>query len=312
MLRKIYPRLIQLVITLFGVTLISFLLIYLSPIDPVRAMYAVSGTIPSDAVIEAVREEWGLNDPFVVQYWNWLSACLQGDFGTSLSQGTAVSTLLASRLLPTLKLALISLVMMMAMAIPVGVLSALYQNKLIDYIMRGFSFVAISMPNFWVGLLLLYYVAMKWGLVSVVSTSMGVDRMILPAFTLAISMAGKYARQVRASILEELNQDYVIGARARGLSERTILWKHIMPNAILPLITLLGLSLGSLLGGTAVVEVIFSYPALGSLAIQAITSMDYPLIQGYVLWIALVYMLVNLIVDISYEYLDPRLRLGGR
>ena len=164
------------------------------------------------------------------------------------------------------------------------------------------------MPNFWVGLLLLYIVAMKLGLVPVVSTRMDLQKMLLPAFTLAFAMAGKYARQVRAAILEELHQDYVSGARARGLSWRRVLWYHVFPNAILPLITMLGLSLGSLLGGTAVVEVIFSYPALGSLAISAITSMDYPLIQGYVLWIALIYMLVNLAVDFSYQRLDPRLR----
>ena len=164
------------------------------------------------------------------------------------------------------------------------------------------------MRNFWVGLLLLYVVAMKLGWLPVVSNQMNFQRLILPAVTLAIAMAGKYARQVRAAILEELRQDYVAGARARGLSERCVLWCHVLPNAVLPLITMLGLSLGSLLGGTAVVEVIFSYPALGSLAISAITSRDYPLIQGYVLWIALIYMAVNLVVDLSYNRLDPRLR----
>lgn len=213
-------------------------------------------------------------------------------------------------LLPTIKLTLLSLGMMLVMAVPLGVLSALHQNKALDYIMRFITFVQISLPNFWVGLLLLYWVALKFGWVSVVSTDMGLEKMLLSAFTLAFAMAGKYARQVRTALLEELHQDYVVGARARGLSEHAILWKHLLPNATLPLITLLGLSIGSLLGGTAVVEIIFSYPALGSLAITAISAMDYPLIQGYVLWIALVYLLVNLFVDISYAYLDPRLRKG--
>ena len=295
-------------LVLLGVSFLSFLLMYVSPGDPVRAMYAVSGSIPSEEVLEQTREELGLNDPFFIQYGNWISNCLRGDFGTSYSKGEAVATLLMERVMPTIQLALLSLVIMVLVAVPIGVYSALRQNSILDYLLRGTTFISISMPNFWVGLLLLYVVAMKLGWLPVVSNQMNFQRLILPAVTLAIAMAGKYARQVRAAILEELRQDYVAGARARGLSERCVLWCHVLPNAVLPLITMLGLSLGSLLGGTAVVEVIFSYPALGSLAISAITSRDYPLIQGYVLWIALIYMAVNLVVDLSYNRLDPRLR----
>ena len=156
--------------------------------------------------------------------------------------------------------------------------------------------------------MLLYIIALKFKLLPVISTGDGIEKMILPVLTLAFAMSAKYTRQVRTAILEELNQDYVIGARARGIKESTILWRHVFPNALLPLITLLGLSLGSLLGGTAVVEVIFSYPGLGSLAVSAIKSYDYPLIQAYVMWIALIYMVINLLVDISYGYLDPRIR----
>ena len=145
----------------------------------------------------------------------------------------------------------------------------------------------------------------------VVSTGDGFEKIILPSLTLAFAMAAKYTRQVRTIILEELNKDYVIGAKARGINSKTILWKHIFPNSLLPLLTLIGLSLGSLLGGTAVVEVIFSYPGLGNMAVSAITSYDYPLIQAYVLWIALIYMILNLIIDISYSYLDPRIRERG-
>ncbi|WP_084078750.1 nickel ABC transporter permease [Desulfitobacterium chlororespirans] len=307
---QIAKRLLQIIMVLLGISLMSFLLIYLAPGDPVRAMFAVSGSIPSEEVLEQMREEMGLNQPFWIQYGTWLLKCLQGDFGISYSQGKPVSQLLAIKVMPTLQLASLSLVLMLIMAVPLGALSALYQNRPLDYIIRGGTFFGISMPNFWVGLLLLYFVALKLGLLPVVSTGMGLKKMLLPAFTLAFAMAGKYARQVRAAILEEMNQDYVYGALARGLSESTVLWRHIIPNAMLPLLTMLGLSLGSLLGGTAVVEVIFSYPALGKLAISAITSMDYPLIQGYVLWIALIYMLVNLAVDISYSFLDPRLRKG--
>lgn len=308
MKRKISYRLAHIFLVLLGVSFLSFLLMYVSPGDPVRAMYAVSGSIPLEEVLEQTREELGLNDPFFIQYGNWISNCLRGDFGTSYSKGEAVATLLMERVMPTIQLALLSLVIMVLVAVPIGVYSALRQNSILDYLLRGTTFISISMPNFWVGLLLLYVVAMKLGWLPVVSNQMNFQRLILPAVTLAIAMAGKYARQVRAAILEELRQDYVAGARARGLSERCVLWCHVLPNAVLPLITMLGLSLGSLLGGTAVAEVIFSYPALGSLAISAITSRDYPLIQGYVLWIALIYMAVNLVVDLSYNRLDPRLR----
>lgn len=310
MKRQLAKRLTQIIIVLLGISFMSFLLIHLAPGDPVRAIFAVSGSIPSEEVMEQMREELGLNRPFLVQYGSWLLKCLQGDFGLSYSQGKPVSQMLASRVWPTLYLAFLSLLMMMAMAIPVGVISALHQNRPLDYLVRGGTFMGISMPNFWVGLLLLYLIGVKLKLLPVVSVGMGFKKMILPAFTLAFSMAGKYARQVRAAILEEMNQDYVSGALARGLSEAAVLWRHVIPNAMLPLLTMLGLSLGSLLGGTAVVEVIFSYPALGSLAIAAITAMDYPLIQGYILWVALIYMLVNLAVDISYSFLDPRLRKG--
>ncbi len=306
--KQLGKRLLQLVITLFGISIISFLLMYISPIDPVRQMFAVSGSIPSDEVLEAMRVELGLNLPIYQQYWNWLTGCLVGDFGTSISQGLPVSQLLLNRLVPTLTLAGLSVAIMLIFAIPMGILSALHQNTWVDTLLRGITFVSISMPNFWVGLLLLYVFAVQLGWVNVVSNTMNFSKMILPALTLAIAMSGKYARQVRASVLEEMNQDYVRGAKARGLSNSKILWKHVVPNAMLPLVTLLGLSIGSLLGGTAVVEVIFGYPALGSLAISAITAMDYPLIQGYVMWIALAYMLVNLIVDISYGKLDHRLK----
>ena len=191
-----------------------------------------------------------------------------------------------ARLWPTLQLALGSLVLMLAVAVPIGILSATRKGGVADYIVRGFTFLGVSMPNFWVGLLLLYVFAVQLDLLPVVSNGQGIKKMILPTITLAFAMAAKYTRQVRTAFLEELNQDYVTGARCRGIPEYVILWKHVLPNSILPLITMLGLSFGSLLGGTAVVEVIFSYPGLGNLAVDAITAMDYPLIQAYVLWIA--------------------------
>ena len=236
------------------------------------------------------------------------SKVLHGDFGTSYSNGKPVAELLSERLLPTLKLAFAALLLMLLFAIPLGMLSAVYKNSWIDYLVRGITFLGVSIPNFWVGLILLYVVALKFSLLPVISTGEGFEKIILPAATLAFAMMGKYTRQVRTAVLEELNQDYVTGARARGMTEKEVLWKQVFPNALLPLITLLGLSLGNLLGGTAVVEVIFTYPGLGNLAVQAISSYDYSLIQGYVLWVALIYMVINLLVDISYTFVDPRIR----
>ena len=306
--KKLGKRLLQIFIVLIGISFLSFLLIFLSPGDPVTSMYASTGMMPSEEVINETREELGLNRIFIEQYSTWLGNCLHGDFGNSFSMHKPVAELLLSRLMPTIQLSLFSLVLMLLMSVPFGVLSAVYRDKPIDYLVRGVSFFGVSMPNFWVGLLLLYVVALKLRLVPTVSTEGGFKQLILPALTLAFAMSAKYTRQVRTAVLEELNQDYVTGARARGLSERTILWRHVFPNALLPLVTMLGLSLGSLLGGTAVVEVIFGYQGLGNLAVTAITAMDYPLVQGFVLWIALIYMVINLIVDISYEFLDPRIR----
>ena len=305
-------RLLQILIVLFGISFLTFGLTYIAPGDPVRAMYAASGSIPSEEILDQTREALGLNKPFLTQYWNWLTGCLQGDFGTSYSYSKPVVQLMTARLWPTLKLALASLALMLAVAVPSGILAATHKGWDAGYLIRGMTFLGVPLPNFWVGLMLLYIFAVKLEILPVVSAGQGFQKMILPAVTLAFAMAAKYTRQVRTAFLEELNQDYVIGARCRGIKESVILWRHVLPNSVLPLITMLGLSLGNLLGGTAVVEVIFSYPGLGSLAVDAITSMDYSLIQGYVLWIALIYMLLNLIVDISYGLMDPRIKEGGR
>ena len=301
----LFRRLLQIVIVLCGISFITFALTYMAPGDPVRAMYAASGTIPSEEILEQTREKMGLNEPFFTQYLSWLTDCLRGDFGTSYMYHRPVAELILERLGPTLRLAFFSLALMLIVAVPLGILSATHKGRPADFIIRVGTFFGVSLPNFWVGLMLLYVFSVRLGVLPVVSDGQGFRKMILPAVTLAFAMAGKYTRQVRTAFLGELNQDYVTGARCRGISERMILWRHVLPNAVLPLITMLGLSLGSLLGGTAVVEVIFSYPGLGNLAVDAITSMDYPLIQGYVLWIALIYMALNLLVDLSYRFLAP-------
>ena len=211
---------------------------------------------------------------------------------------------------PTLRLALMSLLLMIIISIPLGILSAVYQNKWPDYIVRAVTFFGVSVPSFWVGLIFMsiFGVALRW--VSVSGGSTDFKSLILPSFTLAIAMTAKYTRQVRNAVLDELHQDYVTGARMRGAQESTILWKHVLPNAMLPLVTLLGLSLGSLLGGTAVVEIIYNWSGMGSMAVKVISCRDYPLVQGYVLWIAILYMGINLLVDLSYNFLDPRLKEG--
>ncbi|MBR6951340.1 MAG: ABC transporter permease [Oscillospiraceae bacterium] len=296
-------------IVLIGISFLTFLLTYISPGDPVRHMYLAQGLMPDEEQVAQQREEMGLNDPLTVQYWRWLTNCLKGDFGKSYSMNKPVVTLLLARLWPTLKLALMSMIFMLIVSVPLGVLSAVYRNRPIDYVVRAITFFGVSIPNFWVGLLLMLLFCVRLGLLPVISSGGTFKDLLLPAITLAVAMSAKYTRQVRTAVLEELSSDYVIGARARGVRESRILWGNVFPNSLLPLITMLGLSIGSLLGGTSVVEVIFSYPGLGNLAVSAITSSDYYLIQGYVLWVAIIYMVINLIVDISYNYVDPRMRL---
>ncbi|MGI6109005.1 MAG: nickel ABC transporter permease [Eubacteriaceae bacterium] len=306
--KQLGKRLLQMLIVLLGISFITYALIYLAPGDPVRIMFAASGTVPSEEILQETRVSLGLDKTFFVQYGTWLLHVLQGNLGTSFSMNKPVATILLQRLGPTLLLAFTSMILMLVVSVPLGMWAAVKQNRFPDYMVRGLSFFGISIPNFWLGLILLYVFALKLGWFPVVSSKITFSSLVLPSVTLAVAMSAKYTRQVRTAVLEELNQDYVTGARARGIPEKTILWKHVFPNSALPLITLLGLSLGSLLGGTAVIEVIFNYPGLGNLVVSAVTAYDYPLIQGYVLWIALIYMIINLVVDLSYERLDPRIR----
>jgi peptide/nickel transport system permease protein len=307
--KQLASRLLQMVIVLIGISFLTFLLTFISPGDPVRNMYISMGMVPDEEIIAETREAMGLNDPFLTQYFHWLGNCLKGDFGTSFSWNKPVVSLLATRIWPTLKLTLCSLVLMLIIAVPLGVLSAVHKNKFIDFFVRVITFFGVSLPNFWVGLLLILWFAVRLKLLPVVSSGGDLKSLILPSVTLAVAMSAKYTRQVRTAVLEELSSDYVIGARARGVKESKILWGNVFPNSLLPLITMLGLSIGSLLGGTSVVEVIFSYPGMGKLAVDAITTLDYNLVQGFVLWVAIIYMVVNLLVDMSYNYIDPRMRL---
>ena len=309
-MKRFINRLIQMVITLIGVSFLTFCLTYLSPGDPAAMVLEASDTIVSQEVLEQTREEMGLNKPFLVQYGNWVWGVLHGDMGMSYSGKKPVVDKLMEGFAGTVLLAITTIILILLISIPLGIFFFLHRNKIPDFIVRVFSFIGVSMPSFWVGLILLYIFGLKLGLFPIATASISLNGIVLPALTLAIYQSAKYTRQVRTVILDELNQDYVIGARARGLSESAILWKHILPNAILPLITLLGMSIGWLLGGIAVIETVFAWPGLGRMAVYAITMRDYPLIEGFVLWIAIVYTVINFLVDLSYTYLDPRLKKG--
>ena len=311
--KQLLYRLGQIVLALLGISFITFALVMLSPGDPVRQMIAGNeDIIVSQQEIDALRAELGLDKPFVFQYLDWLGRALRGNLGFSYMVKKPVVEELMHSLPATVILSLASTLFMLAVAVPLGIYSAVKRNSIADYIVRAMTFVSISIPNFWMGLMLLWIFGLKLRWLPIVGGSVNLRNLVLPALTLGIVMAAKYARQVRAAVLEELNQDYVTGARARGMSESHILWKEVLPNAMLPLITLLGLSFGNLLGGAAVVEIVFSWPGLGYLAVQSIIYRDFQLVQGIVLWIALMYMIINLVIDISYNRLDPRLRKAGR
>lgn len=299
-------RALQILLVLFGISFFTFSLTYLSPGDPAEIMLTECGNLPTPELLEQTRAELGLDRPFAEQYCRWAGHVLQGEMGKSYSLRVPVVDKIKTAFFPTLKLSLLSLTFMIVISIPLGVLAAVKKDKWQDYLVRAISFTGLSIPSFWLGLIFLsiFGVMLRW--VTVSGGKADFKSMILPAFTLGFAMSAKYIRQVRHTVIEELNKDYVIGARMRGIKESTILVKHVLPNALIPLITLLGLSLGSLLGGTAVIEIIYNYPGMGNMAIKAISFRDYPLVQAYVLLIALIYLVVNLIVDISYKYLDKR------
>lgn len=306
-------RLGQMVLVLLGISFITFCLVMLAPGDPVRQMIAGNEDIVvSQLEIDALRHELGLDKPFIFQYLDWLGRVLQGNFGFSFMMRKPVADALLDALPATVILALASSVFMLVFSIPLGIYTAVKQNTWSDYLVRGLTFAGVSVPNFWMGLMLLWVFALKFNIFPIIGGEVSIENLILPMTTLGIVMTSKYTRQVRATVLEELRQDYVMGARARGLSESHILWREVLPNALLPLVTLLGLAFGSLLGGAAVVEIVFSWPGLGYTVVQAITYRDFQTVQAVVLWIAFMYMAINLVVDLSYNHLDPRLRKAGQ
>lgn len=310
MVKYIIKRVLYLIPVMLGVSFLTFLLLYMAPSDPVTMQYISMGTTGKAEVIEAQKEKLGLNDSFLVQYGRWLGKAVRGDFGESVKYGGTVKEEMAKRLPRTILLAACALLLTILFAIPLGILSAVYKNKAADLIIRFLSFVGVSMPTFWVGMLLMYWLSIRLRILPIMGNG-GLKNLIMPSVTLAIWLVATYIRRLRANILEEINKDYVTGLLSRGVSRTSVILRHVLPNSLLTIITMFGMSIGSMLGGTTVVETIFEYQGVGKMAADAVTNRDYSLMQGYVLWMALIYVTVNLAVDILYRFLDPRIRLGG-
>lgn len=311
MKKYIGKRLLLLIPLLLGITFLSFAMMRIAGSDAILQKTEVSGVAVSEEAIEAQREELGLDKPFLVQYVNWLGNFLRGDMGKSYISGEEVFDTFISKLPATLLLTGLSVLLTVVISLPLGILSAVKQNQWTDYLIRVCSFVGNSLPNFFVALVLMYLFAIQLGIFPVISEGMNLESAALPAITLAIAMSAKYLRQIRAAILEELSKEYVTGAKARGIPFSVTLWKSVFRSALVTILTLLALSIGNLLGGTAIIESIFMWDGVGKMAVDAINMRDYPVIQAYVVWMAIIYVVVNLITDLIYCFLDPRIRLGG-
>lgn len=309
MKKYVLQRIVQLIPILIGITFLSFAMMRIAGSDAIYELYGDKGAV-SQEIIDAKRAELGLDQPFLTQYLAWLGGFLTGDMGISYISGRDVFQTFISKLPATLLLTALSIAVTVLISIPLGVLAALRHDQWIDYLLRIFSFIGNSLPNFFVALLLMQLFAIRFSLFPVIADGVNLSSAVMPTLTLAIAMSAKYMRQVRATVLEELNKDYVLGAKARGIRGCVIVWKNVLKSSMLTILTLLALSIGSLLGGTAIIESIFMWDGVGKLAVDAITMRDYPLIQAYVVWMALIYVLVNLITDLLYRFLDPRIRLG--
>jgi peptide/nickel transport system permease protein len=307
MMHFLLKKLPQLVAVMIGASFLTFSLTYLSPGDPAVMMFEAANITPSKEALEEARERMGLNRPFHVQYVHWIGQIMVGDLGNSYADSRPVGDILKQKIPMTLKLSVTALGFLLIFSLTMGVLSALYQNQFPDFLIRGISFCGISIPDFWLGLILILYFIVKLGWFKITDPYDPMS-VILPGVTLAIPMIGRYSRQVRTALLEELSTDYVTGVRARGIPERIIIFRHVLPNALTGLLTLFGLSTAYLMGGTVIVETIFSWPGLGSMAMEAISFRDYSLLQSYVLLMAVIYVSVSFIVDIITHIIDPRIR----
>lgn len=306
MVQYLLKKLPQLIVVMLGASFLTFTLTYFSPSDPAVMKFAARGVTPSKEALEETREQMGLNRPFVIQYTHWLGRVVVGDLGNSYISSRPIADILKQKIPMTLKLASTALCLLLFFSLLLGITSALYQNRIPDFLIRGLSFCKISFPEFWLGLILIFYFVVKLGWFKI-SDPYDPLSVVLPAVTLAVPITGRYIRLIRAVLLEELSKDYVIGARASGISKASIVFRHVLPNSLSGLLTLFGLSTAKLIGGTVVVESIFSWPGLGHMAIEAVTLRDYHLLQAYVLLMAVVFVSISFLVDIINKVIDPRI-----
>lgn len=307
MRRSIVRRVLQFIPVLLGITFLAFLLIYLSPSDPVSVRMSAGGISVSPEIMESMRRSMGLDRPLLVQYGDWLWNILHGNMGKSYITDADVLDQILKALPYTLKIAGASLLLTLCISIPVGILTAAMQNSKFDYVVRVMAFVGNALPNFIIALCLMFIFSYRLGWIPVLATTKPIG-LILPALTLALVMSSRYIRQIRAAMLDELGKGYVVGLRSRGLSETTILYKNVLKNIMVTVITLTGISLGSLLGGTVIVETVFTWPGLGSLIMEGISQRDYPVVQAVIVWMASAFMVVNLLTDISYTVFNPKIK----
>ena len=307
MRRSIIRRVLQFIPVLLGITFLAFLLIYLSPSDPVSVRMSAGGISVSPEIMESMRRSMGLDRPLLIQYGDWLWNILHGNMGKSYITDADVLDQILKALPYTLKMAGASLLLTLCISIPVGILTSAMQNSKFDYVFRVMAFVGYALPNFIIALCLMFIFSYRLGWIPVLATTKPIG-LILPALTLALVMSSRYIRQIRAAMLDELGKGYVVGLRSRGLSETTILYKNVLKNIMVTVITLTGISLGSLLGGTVIVETVFTWPGLGSLIMEGISQRDYPVVQAVIVWMASAFMVVNLLTDISYTVFNPKIK----
>jgi peptide/nickel transport system permease protein len=307
MVNYFLSRIASAFLVVFGIVTIVFLLIHLVPGDPVEVML---GETAQAADREALRQALGLDLPLWQQWWQYVSHLIDFDLGSSLHSKQKIVSLLAERIPATLQLAVASIVIAVAFALPLGVIAAVRKNTYWDKAAMTFSMLGFSIPNFWMGplLILVFSVWLGW---FPVSGNEGAASLVLPALTLGTALAALLSRMVRASLLEVLNEDYIRAARARGLDDWVVTWRHGLRNATLPVITVLGMQLGALLAGAVITETVFAWPGIGQLTIDSIQRRDYPVVQACVLLISLTYVIVNLLTDLAYAALDPRVRLDS-
>lgn len=307
MKKMILSRLLQFIPVMIGVTFITFFLMYISPSDPVSVMLSEAGMAISEESIAQIKSELGLDRPFLVQYLHWLSGLLRGDFGKSLVSNMTVGEKLIKALPASFYLMCSSMLLTLVISIPLGIFLAVHKDGPADYFVRFLTFIGTALPSFTAAIFLIYFFAVRLKWVPVLA-AYSLKGLILPSVTLAIAMSSKYIRQIRAAVLDELAQPYVVGIRARGVAENQILYRNVLKNVMVTVVTLTGLSMGSLIGGTVVIESIFAWPGMGKLVMDSIKARDYITVQGFVVCMAFAYVFINLLTDVAYAVLDPKIR----